>query len=202
MSHHHGGPSAAQALQYLIEGNKRFAAEKSANPDLSTSRRAQLLTEGQQPFAVILSCSDSRLPPELIFNQGMGDLFIIRVAGNIVDSLALGSIEYGVEHLGTPLLVILGHDNCGAVKATIDGGEAPGSIGAIVEKIQPIADQARQMGLSGDALYRQTEDANITAVLAEVEKSPVIQHLKEHQGLQVIGAKYHLDTGLVDFLGL
>jgi len=192
--------TANEALKWLIEGNRRYVAGQSVLPDLSSSRRSELRAQGQYPFAVVLTCSDSRVPPEHIFNQGMGDLFVVRVAGNVVDDVALGSIEYGVEHLGAPLLLVLGHDYCGAVKATVDGGEAPGSIGAIVERIKPTVDSVRQSGATGDELYRKAEDQNILAVIKEIQASPIIKHMLEHQQLTIVGGKYHLESGEVTFI--
>lgn len=191
--------NSQDAIKLLQEGNQRYVAGKILGLDLSAARRNDLFTNGQKPFAVVLCCSDSRVPPELLFNQGLGDLFVVRVAGNIVDPVALGSIEYGAEHLGAPLVVVLGHSKCGAVKATVDGGEAPGSIGALVEKIKPISDKAKAAGVTGDALYTKVEDDNITSVMAEVEKSPIISHLLHAGKLQLVGAKYHIDSGEVVF---
>jgi carbonic anhydrase len=131
--------AAAEAnspLARLEEGNRRAASNHSTHPHASSARRGEV-AQSQSPFAVIVSCSDSRVPPELLFDQGYGDLFVIRIAGNVVEDTALGSIEYAVEHLGAKLLVVLGHERCGAVKATVDGGEAPGHIGSIVNAIKP-----------------------------------------------------------------
>jgi carbonic anhydrase len=192
--------TANEALKWLIEGNRRYVAGQSAPTDLSSSRRSELRTHGQYPFAVVLTCSDSRVPPEHIFNQGLGDLFVVRVAGNVVDDVALGSIEYGVEHLGSPLLLVMGHDYCGAVKATVDGGEAPGSIAAIVERIKPTVDLVKQTGAAGNELYRKVEDQNILAVIRTIQASPIIKHLTEHKQLTIVGGKYHLDSGEVTFI--
>ncbi|NLX88355.1 MAG: carbonic anhydrase [Syntrophomonadaceae bacterium] len=192
--------TANEALKWLIEGNRRYVSGQLVPPDLGSARRSELRAQGQFPFAVVLTCSDSRVPPEHIFNQGLGDLFVVRVAGNVVDDVAMGSIEYGLEHLGAPLLLVLGHDYCGAVKATVDGGEAPGSIGAIVERIKPTVDAVRQSGASGDELYRKAEDENILAVIKEIQSSPIIKHLLEHQQLTIVGGKYHLDSGEVTFI--
>lgn len=192
--------TADEALKRLIEGNRRYVANQFAAADLSASRRSDLRCNGQHPFAVVLTCSDSRVPPEHVFNQGLGDLFVIRVAGNVVDDVSMGSIEYGVEHLGSPLLLVLGHDFCGAVKATVDGGEAPGKIGAIVERIQPTVEAVKQSGASGEELYRKVEDQNILAVINVIQTSPVIKHLVEHGQLTLVGGKYHLDSGEVTFI--
>lgn len=188
--------SAEEALQALMEGNQRFRNGKFLEKDLGPARRIDLLENGQKPFVVVLTCSDSRVPAELIFDQGMGDIFVIRVAGNVVDPLALGSIEYGLEHLGVNLLVVLGHSNCGAVKATVDGGEAPGSISAIVAKIQPAVAKMVADGVSGVELYSKVEDENVFATIEEIKASPIVHHLMEH-GLKIVAAKYMLDSGEV-----
>lgn len=191
--------NAAQARQLLVDGNKRFSSGQLLKKNMGSTRLEELCTKGQKPFAVILCCSDSRVPPELIFDQALGDIFIIRVAGNVISPIVMGSIEYGVEHLHVPLLVILGHENCGAVKATVDGGEAPGNIADIVEKIKPSADKARATGATGGALYELTCDENIKAMKAEVEKSEIVKELIEHGKLQVVSAKYCLSNGEVRF---
>lgn len=190
---------AAQAKQLLVEGNKRFSSGQFLKKNMGTDRLEELYSKGQKPFAVILSCSDSRVPVELIFDQALGDIFVIRVAGNVISPIVMGSIEYGVEHLHVPLLVILGHENCGAVKATVDGGEAPGSIADIVAKIKPSADKARAAGATGTALYELACDENTKAMKAEVEKSEIIKELIEHGKLQVVTAKYYLSNGEVKF---
>lgn len=187
-----------KALQKLIEGNKRFSSGEMVCPDLSPERRA-VLVKGQSPFAVIVSCSDSRVPPELIFNQGMGDLFVIRTAGNIVDPITLGSLEYAVDHLHSPLVVVLGHDKCGAVKAAVDGGEAHGSIGAIVAKITPAVQVAKASGKTGAELVEKTADENIKITIMEIKTSPLVKHLIAEGKLSVIGAKYDLASGVVTF---
>ncbi len=190
--------NAQQALQMLKEGNGRFR-ESLQTKDVSSQRRQELLNKGQKPFAVILGCSDSRVPPEIIFDQALGDIFVIRVAGNVVSPIELGSIEYGAEHLHAPLLVILGHDNCGAVKATVDGGEAPGSIGAIVDLIKPSVEKAKADGASGNDLYEQACEENLRAMLAIVKQSPIIQEMLEHNHLQIVLAKYLQNSGEVLF---
>src|SRR5262252_9569528 len=127
--------SADEALKKLIAGNERYVRAKVNHPDESLARRKELTT-GQHPFAVILGCADSRVSPELLFDEGLGDLFVIRVAGNIVDDAVLGSIEYAVEHLDTKLIVVLGHEKCGAVSAAVEGGDVPGHLKALVAAIQ------------------------------------------------------------------
>lgn len=186
------------ALQKLIEGNNRFTSGKLAARDLGAGQREELL-KGQNPFAVIVSCSDSRVPPELLFDQALGDLFVVRTAGNVVDEIAAGSVEYAVEHLHTPLVVVMGHENCGAVKAAVDGGEAAGSIGAIIDKIGPSLARAKAAGAACAQLYEAATDENILATLRELQKSPVIQHLLASGQLALAGAKYHLGSGEVVF---
>ena len=134
--------SSDTAKQLLIEGNARFISGKTLSKDLSSTRRIDLMKNGQHPFAVIVSCSDSRVPPELLLDQALGDLFVIRVAGNVITPVELGSVEYAVEHLKAPLVVVLGHEGCGAVTAAVQGGEIPGSISAITDKIKPAVDGA------------------------------------------------------------
>lgn len=193
--------NAEQAKQLLMEGNQRFSSGQLLAKNMGTARLEELLSKGQKPFAVILTCSDSRVPPELIFDQALGDLFIIRVAGNVVSPIVMGSIEYGVEHLQVPLLVILGHENCGAVKSTIDAGEAPvpGNIANIVEMIKPSVAKARAAGAAGDTLYEMACDENTKAMKAIIEKSKIVKELTEHGKLQVVSAKYYLSNGKVKF---
>ena len=193
------GVNAEQAKQLLVDGNKRFSSGQLLRKNMGTNRLEELYSKGQKPFAVILSCSDSRVPTELIFDQALGDIFVIRVAGNVVSPIVMGSIEYGVEHLHVPLLVILGHENCGAVKATVDGGEAPGSIADIVAMIKPAVDKAKSTGASGNALYEMACDENTKAMKAEVEKSEIVKELMAHGKLQVVTAKYYLSNGEVKF---
>lgn len=193
--------SGDKAIQLLIDGNKRFMGTKQANLDLGSTKRNALL-KGQKPFAAILSCSDSRVPPELIFDQGLGDLFIIRNAGNIIDVISLGSVEYAVEHLHTPLLVVLGHQQCGAVTATVEGEEAPGSIKAIVEKIAPSVAKAKAAvgEVAKEELVEQAIKENITATIKEIENSPIIKHALANGQLTLVGAEYQLETGEVQWL--
>jgi len=186
------------ALQKLIEGNNRFTSGKPADKELGAGRREELL-KGQNPFAVIVSCSDSRIPPELLFDQALGDIFVVRTAGNVVDTIAIGSVEYAVEHLHTPLVVVMGHENCGAVKAAVDGGEAEGSIGAIIDKIEPSLARAKAAGATGAQLYEAAADENIMATIRDLQKSPIIQHLLASGNLTLVGAKYHLGSGEVVF---
>ncbi len=185
--------SADAARQMLIDGNKRFVEGKLSAYDVGTTRRIQL-ANGQYPFAVVVTCSDSRVPPELIFDQALGSLFVIRVAGNVLDAIALGSVEYAVEHLNTKLVVVMGHEKCGAVKATVDGGHVPPNIGAIAAKIQPAVEFAKATNPIN--LYEAATDANIINMVKLLKDDQIIANLSE---VQVIGAKYHFESGEVIF---
>lgn len=193
------GPAPEVVLKQLKAGNARFAAGKATHPDGSAARRKEL-TKGQHPKAVILSCSDSRVPPELVFDEGLGDLFVVRVAGNVADPVNLGSVEYAAEHLGTGVVVVLGHHACGAVKATAEsGGKAEGNIGAIVAEIAPAVEQAKaspgKEGLLDDAAHANAR----RAAAALTERSPVLAKLVEEKKLVIKTAVYDLASGVVEF---
>jgi carbonic anhydrase len=189
--------SADQALARLMEGNKRYVGHKEQHPDESMARRKELET-GQHPFAVILGCADSRVPPELLFDQGLGDLFDIRVAGNVVDDAVLGSIEYAVEHLGTKLIIVLGHEKCGAVSAAVEGGDVPGHLKALVAAIQPSVDATRND--PGDRVHNCVI-ANARRVAGQIRASqPILKEAVEKAGVKVVAADYALDTGKVNLL--
>lgn len=185
------------ALLALLKGNHRFVNDRPEYPNQGLERRAEIVA-GQNPFAIILTCSDSRLSPEILFDQGLGDLFVIRTAGNIVDDIALGSIEYAVEHLKVPLLVVLGHQKCGAVTAAVEGGEAPGHIANIVEKIAPAVEAARS--LPGD-LTANAINANVSSVVKLLKESePFLAKAVQEARLEIAGARYDLDSGAVTLL--
>ncbi len=192
----HGVDSKA-ALPKLIDGNKRFAESKAEHINQSAERRTEL-AKGQKPFAVIVTCSDSRVPPEIIFDQGLGDLFVIRTAGNIVDDIGLGSVEYAVEHLGVRLIVVLGHERCGAVDATVKGGEAPGHIAKLIEEIKPAVEKAKKQ--PGDLLDNAIL-SNINMVVKQLQDSePILKEFVHSKNLIVVGARYDLDDGVVTLL--
>jgi carbonic anhydrase len=185
------------ALARLRAGNARFASGNPANPNRTPSRRAKL-TEGQHPFAVILGCADSRTAPEVVFDQGLGDLFVIRSAGNVADDVALGSIEYAVEHVGSSLIVVLGHEKCGAVKATLDGGKLPGHLPAIAKAIRPAVKASAHR--PGDPLDNAIiENAQLEARRI-AESRPVLSKFVASGQVRVVAARYDLDTGKVVFL--
>jgi carbonic anhydrase len=187
-----------EALQKLINGNKLYMAGKSRHPHQTLERRVEV-AQGQKPFAVILGCSDSRVPPEILFDQGLGDLFVIRVAGNVVDDAVQGSIEYAVEELGVPLIMVLGHEKCGAVKAAVDvfekGGKLPGQIETVVDKIKPAVQKVK--GQPGNLLDNAIK-ANVVMVVGQLKASePILAKFVKEGRLKVVGANYELDSGIV-----
>jgi carbonic anhydrase len=193
------GISGEQALQKLMEGNARFASGNVTHPDQSADRRSELVF-GQHPFAAVVGCSDSRVPPEVIFDQGLGDIFVVRTAGEVMDDVTLGSIEYAVEHLNVTLVVVLGHDSCGAVTAAIKGGEVSGHLDSLVSYIQPAVDDARAAG-NEEQLLNSSINNNVKNIAGDLKTSQPILSEKVEQGeLKVVGARYHLDSGIVEIL--
>jgi carbonic anhydrase len=189
--------SPAKSLAELQAGNRRYVGFKRIYPHQNRSRLSSV-AKGQHPIAVILGCADSRVPPELAFDQGLGDLFTIRVAGNIADDAVIGSIEYAVDHLGVPLVIVLGHERCGAVGATVQGGEAPGHIGALTQPIAPAVKVAR--GQKGDLLDNAVK-ANVRLVVHQLRTSdPLLADKVKSGKLKIVGARYDLDTGIITFL--
>lgn len=201
--------SASQALEQLREGNRRFVASVQRGEGVRRYPPLEELTQGQAPFAVILGCSDSRVPAELVFSQGLGDLFVVRVAGNVATPTQIGSIEFAAERFGTRLVVVLGHSNCGAVGATLQalrqpGADASPNLGAIVECIAPaVRDLAHAAAGDEAQLMQDAVRANVRASVAGLrEQSAIIEHLVQTDGLMVVGAEYALGTGRVEFLDL
>lgn len=190
-------PTADAALKTLLAGNHAFVSAGASCPRQTPARRGEVATS-QHPLAVVVGCADSRVPPEAIFGQGIGDLFVIRIAGNVIDDAVLGSIEYAVEHLGAPLVVVLGHERCGAVEAAL-APEAPGAhIDALVSRIRRAI--ARAPKPDGDPVEAAVR-ANVAASVKEVLSSrPVIAPLVQEGKVKVIGARYDLDTGAVELL--
>lgn len=190
--------SPAEAKQLLVEGNTRFSTGNILSKDLSVMSRSTLAQNGQHPFAVIVSCSDSRVPPEILFDQDLGDLFVIRVAGNVITPVELGSIEYAVEHLKVPLVMVLGHEQCGAVTATVEGEALPENIQAIAEKIKPAVNQAKVTATTGEELIEKSSELNVFNALTDITRSPVIKHALEGN-LKLYGGKYLLESGEVQW---
>jgi carbonic anhydrase len=183
-------------LQKLIEGNKRYTAGRPVYPNQSAERRIEV-AQTPRPFAVILSCSDSRVPPEIIFDQGIGDLFVIRVAGNLLNKEITGSIEYAVEYFGTRLIVVMGHTKCGAVTAAIQNGDFPGQINSLVDAIRPAVEKAKS--IPGD-LLNNTVNENINMVVGKLKSiAPVLNTLYGKGELEIIGACYDVEDGKVVF---
>ena len=185
--------SADEALNRLKAGNERFANSKVSTGKPVATRRAET-AQSQHPFAIIVGCADSRTAPEIIFDQNIGDLFVVRTAGNLVDDYALGSIEYAVEHLGTRLIVVLGHQRCGAVTAALSGGSAPGHINSLVRDIQPAVAASR--GKEGDALTNAIRE-NDAGVAAKIRKEAELGELASQ--VRVVEGYYNLDTGKVEW---
>lgn len=184
------------ALLRLKMGNSKFVGGASTQAKKSAARRAQV-AQSQKPFAIVVSCSDSRVAPELVFDQGLGDLFVVRTAGHVVDDVGLGSIEYAVEHLGASLIVVLGHERCGAVAAAVAGGKTHGHLPAIVKAIKPAV--AKSKGKPGDAVDNAVRE-HAGAVAAQLSKAgPVLADRVQSGQLKVVGAHYDLDTGRVHF---
>lgn len=189
--------TAVEALARLKEGNKRFVTNHLEHPHQTAERRTELAS-GQHPFAIVLGCADSRTAPEVVFDQGLGDVFVLRVAGNVLNDETIGSIEYACEHLGSHLIVVLGHEKCGAVKAAKETiaahGEAPGHIHSLVKAIAP----AVEATTTEDA--EATCKANVAHVVKALRDSgPILKSLVDKGTLAVVGAKYHLADGTVEF---
>lgn len=198
---------AREALERLREGNRRFVADTGRRDTLASQTRRTALTAGQEPFAIILGCSDSRVPAEFVFDQGLGDLFVIRVAGNIVAPSQVGSVEFAAARYGTRLAVVLGHSQCGAILATLEELRRPSAdqsrnLRSIVDRIRPsvVALLATEGGHAPDALVRQAVRANIRGSAGHLRHgSDVLEQLIQSAGLLVVGAEYSLETGVVDF---
>ena len=190
-------PSAADVLAELKAGNEHHATKHYQHPHQTAARQRELTTT-QHPHATILSCADSRVAPEIVFDQGLGDLFDVRVAGNIAGDAEIASIEYAADHLGVPVLVVLGHQRCGAVTAAAEPGEAPGHLPVLIAAIRPAVEQAR--GMPGDTIDNAVR-INVENVVRQLTGSqPVLAGLTAAGRLQVVGAVYSLDTGKIEWL--
>ena len=190
--------SSKEALQKLKQGNKRFVNNQAKHPDESIERKKEML-KGQHPFVVILSCSDSRVPPELIFDQGLGDIFEIRNAGNVLNEHVIGSIEYAVMHCGVKLIVIMGHQDCGAIKATLSGVSETKYIQALEDSIQPAVEDCKKRGveINSDNVVRAHIMQDIDELLSQDQE--LVKYMEEHD-VKIVPAYYHIDSGKVDFL--
>ena len=197
------GVTADEALNRLLDGNKRYVESKMNACGETTAAAREKLAKGQKPYAIILSCSDSRVPPEIIFDKSLGEIFVVRVAGNVPDPIVLGSIEYAAEHLGSPLVMVLGHERCGAVKATVDAnGKAEGNIGAIVKTIAPALKKVKSDKncdlKDKEKLVECVVDENAKMVAQNLTKqSKIIRELVKEGKVKIVAAKYDLDDGKV-----
>jgi carbonic anhydrase len=188
-----------RALAALVDGNRRFVTGKPVRSH--SVSEAKGLAGGQEPFACVLACADSRVAPEALFDQGLGDLFVVRTAGQVADRAVVGSIEYAVEHLAVPLMVVLGHERCGAVKAAVaaheKGETAHGDLAYLVDQIEPVVGEAGKRG--GDVIDEAVR-LNVERVVAQLGKVPVVADHVEQGELRVVGARYDLDEARVQFL--
>jgi carbonic anhydrase len=199
--------TAKEALERLREGNRRFASGVRSIDTLTSQTRRSELTAGQAPFAIVLGCSDSRVPAEMVFDQGLGDLFVIRVAGNIVASSQVGSVEFAAERFGTPLVVVLGHSRCGAVQATLEELVRPRehqsrNLRSIVDRVRPSVDAllATDLRHGAEALVQLAVRANVRVSASHLRQgSDILEQLIQKGRLLVVGAEYSLETGVVDF---
>jgi len=198
---------AREALERLREGNRRFVSDDQDPSMLTSQARRHEFTDSQEPFAIVFGCSDSRVPVEIVFDQGIGDLFVIRVAGNVVAPSLVGSVEFAAHQFGTRLVVVLGHSRCGAVAATLEELERPErhrspNLRSIVDRIRPAVEDLRRTELRDDpeALQAHAVRANIRAAASQLRHgSALLENLIERDGLWVVGAEYSLATGRVDF---
>jgi carbonic anhydrase len=190
-------PTPEQALERLLAGNERFAAGRARRPRQDAARRAEVCG-GQLPFAVVLGCADSRVPPEIVFDQGLGDLFVLRVAGNVIDDVLLGTIELAVTHLHTPLVMVLGHSQCGAVTAVVAEDELAGHLPDVARAIQPAVDAAGEM--DGDLLANAVRVNAERTALRLRESRPILAPLVEAGSLSIVAAQYDLDRGTVKLI--
>lgn len=189
--------SADEAVKMLVAGNQRYAAGHLRHPHQTMVQRRKVV-EGQHPFAAVLSCADSRVPPEIIFDEGLGDLFVTRVAGNTADNAVLGSLEYSAEHLHVPVIVVLGHTGCGAVTAAVEGGEIHDHVRGLVDALKPAVDKAKSM--SGDVKTNAVY-ANVDMTVARLRASePTLGKLVRENKLRIVGAVYDLKTGRIDWV--
>ncbi len=196
-------PSAAEALAWLKEGNARFVKQHAENPNTGAERISETAS-GQRPFASVLSCADSRVPVERVFDRGVGDLFVVRVAGNIAGESEMGTLEYGTGHLHTPLLVVMGHTSCGAVAAAASGAELHGAVGRLVGRIRPSVEEAREQfpELKPDQITPIAIRVNVMRTIETLmTQSEEIGGLVREGKLEIVGAVYDLNSGTVHFLG-
>ena len=188
--------SAEQALKLLLDGNQHFVAGKLDHPNQSPERRTEV-ANGQHPFASVLACSDSRTPPEIIFDRGLGDIFTVRVAGNVADKVVIESLDYSVKHLGVRLVMILGHNRCGAVIAAVAGHEEEGDVGPMLTELRPAAEASK--GMPGDPDENAVRE-NVKLVMKKIATSEELSAMVKSGELQIVGGIYDLDTGKIQMM--
>jgi carbonic anhydrase len=188
-----------EALEKLLRGNQRFVEHKAKNPHQNSLRLHEVAT-GQNPFAAILSCADSRVPPEIVFDRGLGDLFVVRNAGNVASSEEIGSLEFGTLILGAKVIMVIGHEGCGAIKATLKGDEVPGKIGRIVDRIQPAVKSYIGQLDNKEAVKKATE-ANVLLQIERLKESNVMSESIAKGKLKIVGGYYDLDEGKISLVG-
>lgn len=189
--------SAEQALKLLLEGNQRFVAGKLEHPNQTPARRAEV-AKGQAPFAAVLACSDSRTPPEIIFDRGLGDIFTVRVAGNVADQVVIESLDYSVKHLGVRVVMVLGHRRCGAVIAAVEGHEENDEdIGPMLKELKPAVEATR--GMKGDPVENAVHE-NVKLVMKNLAASQELSAMVKSGELKIVGGIYDLDTGTIEML--
>ena len=188
--------SAEQALKLLLEGNQRFVAGKLEHPNQTPERRAEV-AKGQHPFAAVLACSDSRTPPEIIFDRGLGDIFTVRVAGNVADKVVIESLDYSVKHLGVRVVMVLGHRRCGAVIAAVAGHEEEGDVGPMLSELRPAV--AASKGMPGDPVENAVRE-NVELVMKNLATSEELSAMVKSGELKIVGGIYDLDTGTIEML--
>lgn len=193
-------PNEVQEL--LMEGNKRFVSGEMRKRDLCYKTRLELSENGQHPSSVVITCSDSRVVPEFIFDQGLGDVFVVRNAGNVIGINELGSIEYAVKHLKVPLILVLGHEKCGVIEASINKEEDGTNIGMIIRQVSPSIQKVRDRyeDYSSEELISKVEDENIKLSAKKLLKSPIIKEYVEKGEVKIVPAKYYIETGKVKLL--
>ena len=187
---------AAQALKMILEGNQRFIAGKMQHPNETPARRKEI-AKGQHPFASVLACSDSRTAPEIILDRGLGDLFVVRVAGNVADQVVIESLDYSVTHLGARLVMVVGHRRCGAVIAAVEGHDAPGDVGPMLSELKPAVAAAKD--IPGDTV-ENTVRANVRLIVLKLSESPELGAMVKSGELKIVGGIYDLDTGKIEML--
>jgi carbonic anhydrase len=188
--------SADEALKLLLDGNQRFVAGKLEHPNQTPERRAEV-AKGQHPFASVLACSDSRTPPEILFDRGLGDIFTVRVAGNVADKVVIESLDYSVKHLGVRVVMVLGHRRCGAVIAAVAGHEDEGDVGPMLSELRPAVEASK--GMAGDPVENAVRE-NVKLVMKNLATSEELSAMVKSGELKVVGGIYDLDTGTIEML--